>query len=142
MQSFAYPIALTKDADAGGYIVSCRDLPEVVTQGESADEALDEAAGALQAAVEMRIEDRLDIPAPSALKRREHLVILPVTTAIKAALYLTMREQGVTKSDLARLLQLDEKEARRILDPKHGTKVNTMERALRMLGKRVEVLVS
>jgi antitoxin HicB len=142
MQGFVYPITLTGASNEGGYIVSCRDLPEVVTQGESVAEALDEAAGALQAAVEMRIEDRLEIPAPSAPKRREHLVILPVTTAIKAALYLTMREQGITKSDLARLLHLDEKEARRILDPKHGTKVNTMERALHALGKRVEVLVS
>jgi antitoxin HicB len=36
---------------------------------------------------------------------------------------------------------MDEKEARRILDPRHATKVLTLERAPHALGKRVEVVV-
>lgn len=52
-----------------------------------------------------------------------------------------MKEQGLSKSDLARRMDLDEKEARRILDPKHSTKVPTLKRALHALGKRVEVVV-
>jgi antitoxin HicB len=96
----------------------------------------------LEAAVEMRIEDGLDVPQPSVQKRGEHLVALPVTTAMKAALYTTMHEQGITETDLARLLQLDEKAARRILDPRHSTRVNTLERALHALGKRVEVVIA
>lgn len=60
---------------------------------------------------------------------------------MKAAVYLAMKEQGLSKSDLARRMDLDEKEARRILDPKHSTKVPTLERALHALGKRVEVVV-
>jgi antitoxin HicB len=142
MLGFTYSVILTPDKKDGGFVVSCRDLPEAVTQGESIAEALEEAAGALGAAVEMRIEDGLKVPLPSAKKRGEYLATLPVATAMKAALYITMHEQGVSKADLARLLQLDEKEARRILNPKHATKVSTMERALHVLGKRVEVLVA
>jgi antitoxin HicB len=99
MQGFTYPVILTPDKSAGGYVVTCRDVPEVVTQGESLAHALDEASGALQAAIEMRIEDGIDIPLPSAKKRREHMVALPVSTAMKAALYSTMRERSITKSD-------------------------------------------
>lgn len=142
MNRFVYPVRLTPDKKAGGYTVTCRDVPEVVTQGDSLAHALEEASGALEAAMEMRIEDGLDIPPPSAAKHREHLVALPVTTAMKVALTLAMREQGVSKTELARMLQLDEKEARRILNPRHPTKVITMERALHALGKRVEVLVA
>jgi len=35
MQRFTYPVTLTPDEVDGGYVVACRDAPEVVTQGES-----------------------------------------------------------------------------------------------------------
>lgn len=141
MQRFVYPIALASEALDGGFVVTCRDLPEAVTQGDTLEEALEAAEGALEAAVEMRIADGLDIPVPSKPKQGEQLAALPVGSAMKAAVYLAMKEQGLSKSDLARRMDLDEKEARRILDPKHATKVPTLERALHALGKRVEVVV-
>lgn len=141
MQRFTYPITLTADAD-GGYVVTCRDVPEAITQGETIEDAIGEAEGALEAAIEMRIEDGMDIPLPSTRKRGEHLASLPINTAMKVALYIAMREQNVSKSELARRLGLDEKEARRMLDPKHGTKVPALERALHALGKRVELIVA
>jgi len=141
MQRFTYPVILTADEQDGGYVVTCRDVPEVVTQGDTIEDAIGAAEGALEAAIEMRIEDGMDIPVPSAKRRGERLAGLPVGTAMKAALHVSMREQNVTKADLARRLGLDEKEARRMLDPRHGTKVSTLERALHLLGKRVELVV-
>lgn len=141
MQRFAYPVNLAVDEVDRGYVVTCRDVPEVVTQGDTLEDAIEAAEGALEAAIEMRIEDGLDIPMPSKARKNEHLACLPVGSAMKAAVYLAMKEQGLSKSDLARRMDLDEKEARRILDPKHSTKVHTLERALHALGKRVEVVV-
>ena len=142
MRRFTYPVTLTAEKRGGGFVVTCRDLPEVVTQGESLESAIEEAEGALEAAVEMRIADGMDIPRPSARKKGEEVVGVPVGTAMKAALYLALLEQGITKSELSRRMGLNEKEGRRILDPKHATKVPTLERALHILGKRVEVVVS
>ena len=141
MQRFTYPVTLTPDEKDGGFVVTCRDVPELVTQGETTEDAIGEAAGALEAAIEMRIEDGINIPVPSARKRGEYLAGLPVGTAMKAALYISMQEQNVSKAELARRLGLNEKEARRMLDPKHGTKVPALERALHALGKRVELVV-
>lgn len=141
MLRFTYPMKLTRDRKAGGYVVTCRDLPEAITQGETVDEALAEAEGALQAAIEGRVEDSLDIPKPSEPKRGERLVPTPITTALKAAVFLAMREQNVSKVELARRMQVDEKETRRMLDPKHPTKVPTLERALAALGRRAELAV-
>lgn len=141
MQHFSYPVILTPDESDGGFVVTCRDLPEAITQGETIEEAIEQAEGALEAAIESRIEDGMELPMASRPRKGEHLVRVPVSTAMKAALYIAMREQGVSKSELARRLGLDEKEARRILNPRHTTKVPTLERALHALGKRVEVVV-
>ncbi len=141
MLRFTYPVRPTRDRKDGGYVATCRDLPEAITQGETIADALAEAEGALQAAIEGRIEDGLQIPAPSRPKRGERMVATPITTALKAAVYVEMREQKVSKSELARLMRVHEKEARRMLDPRHPTKVPTLERALAALGRRAEIAV-
>ena len=139
---FAYPIKLTRDRKDGGYVVSCRDIPEAITQGDTIEQAMADAEGALQAAIEGRMEDGLDIPAPSRPKRGERMATTPITTALKAAVYVSMRKQGISKSELARRMRVHEKEARRMLDPHQQTKVATLERALAVLGRRAAIAVS
>jgi antitoxin HicB len=74
MRQFTYPVKVTRDRKDGGYVVTCRDLPEAITQGESIDEALAEAMDALEEAIAGRIDDGRQIPAPSAAKRGERVV--------------------------------------------------------------------
>jgi antitoxin HicB len=59
--------------------------------------------------------------------------------AAKASLYLAMREAGITRVLLARRLGVDEKEVRRMLNPRHPTKLPRIEQALSSLGKRLVV---
>lgn len=70
MRQFKYAVKLTADKNDGGYVVTCRDLPEVITQGETIEDAAAEAADALEEAIAARIDDGREIPAPSAAKRR------------------------------------------------------------------------
>jgi len=142
MREFVYPGNFTRDRKDGGYVVSFRDVPEAITQAESAAQCVEQAAGALQAAIEGRIMDGLEIPAASRAKRGERLVAVPVQTALKAALYLAMRERGITRVELARRLRIDEKEARRMLDPHHATKAERLEHALAVLGRHAELRVA
>lgn len=142
MRDFVYPARLTADRKDGGYVVTFRDLPEAITQGDTVDACLEEAAGALQAAIEGRIMEGLEIPSGTAPKRGERSIAVPVQTALKAALYLAMREAGITRVELARRLKIDEKEARRMLDPYHATKADRLERALATLGKHAELRVA
>lgn len=62
--------------------------------------------------------------------------------AIKAAVYLAAREAGISNSELARRLRLDEKEARRILDPHHPTKLPRIEAALAAVSRHVELCLA
>lgn len=61
---------------------------------------------------------------------------------IKAALYIAMREENVNKSELARRLDIDVREVRRMLNPHHGTKLPAIEQAFAALGKHVELHIT
>ena len=142
MRPFTYAVKLAPDKQEGGYVVTCRDLPEAITQGETLEEALAEAADALEEAVAGRISDVRDIPMPTGAKRGERMVSVPPSMALKAAVYLSVREAGISNSELARRMRLDEKEARRILDPHHPTKLPRIEEALSVLGRHVELALA
>ena len=142
MVEFVYPAKFARDRKDGGFVVSFRDVPEAITQADSLSQCLDAAAGALQAAIEGRIMDGLEIPVASRAKRGERLVAVPIQTALKAALYIAMRERGITRVELARRLRIDEKEARRMLDPHHATKAERLEQALAVLGRHAELRVA
>jgi len=54
---------------------------------------------------------------------------------------MSMREQRVSNSELARRLGLHERVVRRMLDPKHATKAGKIQAALAVLGKQIIVEV-
>jgi antitoxin HicB len=138
MRQFIYAVKLMPDKD-GGFVVRFRDLPEAITQSDTVEEALAEGADCLEEAIAARIDDGREIPAPSAAKRGERVVSVPHSMALKAAVYLAVREAGISNSELARRMRLDEKEARRILDPHHPTKLPRIEAALAALGRHVKL---
>jgi antitoxin HicB len=139
--NFIFPIQLTPDNEDGGYVVTFRDLPEAITQGDSIAECLIEAVDCLEEAIASRINGNREIPQPSVIEAGEYSVELPLTMVFKALVYEAFREKEINKTQLARQLNLDEKEIRRILNPRHGTKLSTVERVLSALGKKIEVRI-
>lgn len=133
-REFAYPVTLTPDDT--GFVVTFGDIPEAITQGETEVEALLEAADALEEAIAGRIRRGDPIPEPTSATDHP-LVSVPAQTAAKAALYLALRETGISKSELAVRLGCDEKEVRRLLDPRHPTKMPRIQKALAALGKGI-----
>jgi predicted RNase H-like HicB family nuclease len=80
---FQYAVNL-KPAEEGGFVVTCRDLPEVVTQGDDLEQALSEAADAMDEAFASRIKRGDTFPEPSAPKRGEHIVSPPAEMVARA----------------------------------------------------------
>lgn len=138
MNRFEYPI-LPTPAEEGGFVVTCRDLSEVITQGDDVEDALAQAADAMDEAFAARIKAEEDFPVPSRPRSGEYLVSPPEETIAKAALYVCMREARMTKVDLARRLGVDEKEVRRMLDPHHGTKLPRIAAAIKLMGRRLVI---
>jgi antitoxin HicB len=124
-----------------GIVVSFPDVPEAITQG--ADEAgayamAEEALGLALLSYAVR-----GLPLPKAKAHGGKLVPVAVAAdvAAKLAVLQAFAEAGISKAELARRLGKDEKEVRRILDPRHPTKLPTLTEALRALGKRLVVAV-
>lgn len=138
---FTFAAQLTQDEIDGGWVVTCRDLPEAITQGDTIELALAEARDCLEEAIAARIDDKKEIPLPSSLLPEEYLVSVPMQTALKATIYLAMQEAQITQGELATRLQVNEKEVRRILDPHHSTQLPKIEKALQTLGKQIELRV-
>lgn len=138
MNRFQYPVMLTA-SDEGGYVVTCRDLPQLITQGEDKQDALDQASDAMDEVFATYMIEGIDFPEPSKAKRREHLVAPPAETMAKAALFVAMREAGISKMQLAKQLGVDEKEVRRLLDPHYQSKLPRIAQAISLLGQRLVI---
>jgi antitoxin HicB len=138
MFQFTYPAKIEKD-EAGFFLVKFLDIPFAATDGKTMAEALEEARDCLEEAIAVSIADNLDFPFPSAIRKGQHAIPLTARMSAKAALYIAVRETGISKSELARRLGVDEKEIRRMLSPRHQTKLPRIEHALSVLGYQLSV---
>ncbi|TDV39505.1 antitoxin HicB [Paraburkholderia caballeronis] len=136
-----YPASFEAD-DGGGYVVTFRDIPEAITQGDTLEEAHTMAADALLTAMDFYFEDKRPVPAPSTPKRGEELIALPASASSKVLLLNEMLEQKVTPSELARRMNTSPQVVNRIVDIHHATKIDTIADALEALGRHLEVSIA
>ena len=129
----AYPAKFERD-EAGRILVIFRDLPEAATDGADMAEAQAEAADLLDSALMFRMKYREDIPPPSKPRKGERLIAPDTAVAMKAALWIAMRRHGVTAAELTRRMRIDNREAQRILDPRHATRTARMSEAIAAAG--------
>jgi antitoxin HicB len=135
-----YPVAVTQAS--GAVLVTFRDVPEAATEGENRRAALLRASDALETGLSFYIADRQPLPAPSAARPGEVMVPLSILGTAKVALYEAMRERQIGKAALARLLNVHLPQVERLLDLCHASKMEQVETALAVLGKRLVVSVA
>jgi antitoxin HicB len=134
-----YPVKLERDSN-GTILVSFRDVPEAHTFGDDREEALARAVDALETALVGYVEDRRTIPEPSPFRRGPY-VALPALTEAKLALYSAMRAGRIRKTELARRLNCHLPQVDRLLDLRHGSRLDQLEAAFRALGKELSVQI-
>jgi antitoxin HicB len=128
-------------SSSGRYIVTFRDIPEAITQGDTEAEALDMAADALLTAMDFYFEDRRPVPSPSTPVEGERLIELPLSASAKVLLLNEMLAQKVRPVDLARLMDLKPQEVNRIVNLDHATKIDTLAAAFKALGRELDLVV-
>jgi antitoxin HicB len=136
---FEYPIEIEElsPADGGGLMVTIPDWNDAVTHGDDLKEALDNARDCLEELIADRINRREGFPPPSPVRGRR-LVSPEARLALKAGVWLAMREQGVSIDELRDRLGLTSAaEAEKLLDPRRRTRPELLEGAAAALGKRV-----
>ena len=135
MNQFEYAVKLTA-SEEGGFVVTCRDLPELITQGDDLPHALAHAMDEVFAAY---LKNGLIFQQPSKARRNEHMISPPADTVAKAALYVAMTEAGISNVELAKRLGIDEKAVRRLLDPHYGSKLPRIAQAIAALDRRLVI---
>jgi antitoxin HicB len=142
MRSYVYRALFEPGDRRGNIVVSFPDVPEAITQGRGEADARAMAEEALGLALLSYLERGKSLPKPRAKDRALIDIAVAPDVAAKLAVLEAFTAAGITKTELARRVGKDEKEIRRILDPKHPTKLPALTAALRALGKRLVVGVT
>lgn len=137
MREFIYPAKI--EEEEGFFTVTFRDLPFALTDGESYDEALEEAVDCLGEALASCILDNEEIPVPTHAEKGEVPITPFALIAAKAALYLAVKENGLNKTTLAQKLNVSEGVGRRLLNPQYQTKIVNIDKALKTMGRRMVI---
>lgn len=136
---YTYPYELLPQPE-GGFTVTFPDVPEAITQGDTEIEAVRMAEDALVTALSFYTDRAEPLPLPSPAESRP-LAYVPPLVAAKLALHDSMLAAGITNVALARHLGTDEKTVRRLRDPLHQSRINQVDAALRVLGKRMGIII-
>lgn len=130
---YAYPCILNPE-EGGGYYVVFPDVRGALTCGKTRAEALHMAQDALTVALAGYVIAGWDIPTPSPVAPGQDLIALEPVPAAKLALYIAMRERGMSEAELARRLNLTESAVNRLLIPDRYTHITTVMKALQAVG--------
>jgi len=133
--------ALFEPAEEGGFVISFPDLGGA-TQGETEAEAMEMAADFLECKVYIYIKDGAPLPAPKAYRGKKYRPIeLSARASMKAELYRAYMASGMRKSELARRLKISKGIVDRLFDVRHNTRLDQIEAALEVVGKRMTIEV-
>lgn len=137
-RNYSYRVLLENDPD-GGVLATFPDVPEAITHGHDREDTIRSAQEALAVALFGYLKEGRKLP---TAKRRSGTLVAPQATDIlKIAVVEAWMESGISKSEFARQLGVDEKEARRILDPDSATKADRLEEALTVLGRKLHIAI-
>ena len=135
---FAWPADILEEKE--GITVTFPDVPGAITWGETRAEAMERGSDALVSIVSAMIEDGKAIPAASKAAGRPLIGVGPLDAA-KIALHMAMLEKRMSNVELGRQMNMDEKAIRRLRDPLQRSHIETLDAALRIMGRRLEVSV-
>ena len=124
--AFGYPYKLERQEN-GWWLVRFPNVPEALTEGETEEEAFENAKDCLIAALEGYVKAGRPIPHPPFKGAR---VVLPSLVTAKLAGYENMRNHGWTRSRLANELGMPENSVRRLLDLRHSSHMWVIDEAL------------
>jgi antitoxin HicB len=123
------------------FFVSFRDFyaGKPVASGTTPEEALDKAREWLLAEAGIALESAQKLPDPSDPEEGEVLVEMPVTAQVKLLLLYELIDRNMTASELAQRMGVPRSSVQNIIKADHATKIDTLDRALRALGKKINI---
>jgi antitoxin HicB len=136
-----YPAKIVPD-DNDTFLVTFPDVPEAAAIGETREQALANAPDGLEAGFSTYVDRKLPIPPASQPKRGNVLVRVPPLAAAKVELWNALLASRMTRYALGKRLGWHQPQVDRLFDFCYASKLDQIEQAARVLGKRVEVTLA
>jgi len=132
-----YPVKF--EPDGKFFLVTFPDIPEAITQGENLEEAYRYAAEVLELALDFYVENGRPFPTPSEPLPGQPMIDVRPSYVAKAILRQELKAQKVSRKELMRRLQVKPEEITLLLNLRHTSRIDGIGRALKVLGKTLEI---
>ena len=130
-----YPARITSQKGSAAFLVEFVDLPDTFTEGQTLEEAMFNASEVLSTMLGWHLDEAHEIPAPTVGLKGAHYIAPDAKT--QAVLLLRHARGGRSLADLARALDTSWPQAKRLEDQHHWPSLKTLDKAARVLGKRL-----
>ena len=130
----AYPYLAELEED-GRFFVHFIDIEEAITQADTLEEAAFNATEVLSGILACRIDDNEEIPEPSACPKNGYLAF--PTPKIQAVLLLKKARGDRSLTELANAMDTTWIAAQRLESPQHWASLKQLDKAAKVLGKRL-----
>ena len=135
MMKYLYPCNIKGTEENGeGFVVTFPDIAEAITGSFTFRESLILAEDCLVVALEGYIVSERKLPVPSPYQKGQELLTVQPVIAAQLDLYTAMREQGISRADLAGRLGIISDDADRLLSLDYRTPIAEVIKALSTLG--------
>lgn len=135
-----YPAVFEAD-EKGGFVAY---FPQFggFTQGETIEETKEMCEDLLISYLEDYFDMDQEIPMPDKIQEGQYAISLPTLMVAKVLLHNELVKRNLNKVSLARLLGTSPAEIQRIMNLRHNTKINTLDRAFDVLGKQLKLSIT
>ena len=138
---YLYPCTIDGNQDDGnGFVVSFPDIPGAHTGGKTFKEAIILAEDCMVVALSCYVDLGHELPTPSPFQDGQELLTVQPVIAAQLDLYTAMREQGVSRADLAKRLGVGNDDVDRLLSLDYCTPIGQVLQALKAVGCELAVV--
>ena len=133
---YTFPCNIRSDEEEGGwgFVVSFPDIYGANTGGKTFKESIILAEDCMVVALSAYIELGRDLPKPSPYQEGQELLTVQPVIAAQLDLYTAMREQGISRAELAERLGIGSADADRLLSLDYCTPIGQIAEALKIVG--------
>ena len=137
---YLYPCNIKGTEENGeGFVVTFPDIAEAITGSFTFRDSLILAEDCLVVALEGYIVSERKLPTPSPYQDGQELLTVQPVIAAQLDLYTAMREQGISRADLAERLGVSSDAVDKLLSLDYSTPIAEVIKALRTLGCELAV---
>lgn len=138
----AYPVRFHHAEEGGFWVQGVEPMSNVLTQGDTLEDAEAMAKEALTGILESMLDDNIPIPKPAAIKGKDIHLIEPEPEVVTPILLKWAREEAnLTQGELANRLGITYQAVQKLERSSANPTIKTLARVAKALGRELRVAI-